>query len=82
MHPPQIIIESFDSSFIISSVQRTTSGGLVVVGAIEIIVPLVAVLTLSSISLLMKVLNPIASVSVVDDVPKVSCTLTLAALIR
>jgi hypothetical protein len=74
--------ESFDSSFITSFIQRMMSGGLDIVGAIEIIVPLITVLALDTISFLVSVLNPIPNVPVVDDISKVSCTLTLVTLIR
>jgi hypothetical protein len=62
-----------------------TSGGggrLVVVRAMVIIVPLVAVFTLSAISFLVMVLNHVARVLGTNDVPKVLSTLTLAALIQ
>jgi hypothetical protein len=57
------------------------SSGLVIVGDIEIILPLIAALMFGSISLLAMVLDPVVSVSVADDIPKVSHTMTLAVLI-
>jgi hypothetical protein len=64
-----------------SSVRRTTSSGLVVVGVIELIVPLIMALVLGTISVLAMVLDPITSVPITDDVLKISYSLTLATLI-
>jgi hypothetical protein len=58
------------------------SGGLIIVGFTVIVVPLIVTLALSSIYLLVMVLDPVVSISIVNDVPKHSCTLTLVALIR
>jgi hypothetical protein len=55
-------------------------GGLVVIGAIVIVLPFITALTLEMVSLLATILDPVASVSIVDDIPKI--TLTLAALIQ
>jgi hypothetical protein len=57
------------------------SGGLIIVGFTVIVVPLIVTLALSSIYLLVMVLDPVVSISIVNDVPKLSCTLTLVALI-
>jgi hypothetical protein len=58
-----------------------TSGGLVIVGAIEIIVPLITARALSMLLVSAMIFNPIASVSAMDDVSSISYTLTLATLI-
>jgi hypothetical protein len=55
-------------------------GGLVVIGAIVIVLPFIMALTLETVSLLVTILDPVASVSIADDIPKI--TLTLAALIQ
>jgi hypothetical protein len=74
------MVESLDSSFIVPSIQRAAAGGLVIVGAIEIVVPFITALTLELVSLLVMILDPAMSVSVVDDVPKI--TLALTAVIQ
>jgi hypothetical protein len=74
--------ENFDSSFISASRRRAPSGGLVIVRAIEVIVPLVMALALSTIPVSVMVLNPIMSVPAADDVPSIPYALTLTALIR
>jgi hypothetical protein len=56
------------------------SGGLVIVGVIEIMVHFIAVLVLELVSLFTMILDLVASVSIADDVLKI--TLTLAALIQ
>jgi hypothetical protein len=55
-------------------------GGLVVIGAIVIVLPFIMALTLETVSLLVTILDPVVSVSIADDIPKI--TLTLAALIQ
>jgi hypothetical protein len=52
------MMEGMDSPFIASSVQRATSSWLVVV----------------AVSLLAMILNPAMSVSIADDIPKISLT--------
>jgi hypothetical protein len=59
-----------------------TSSGLVIVGAIEMVVPLITVLALGTLPVSATVLDPVASVPAADDVLSVFCTSTLAALIR
>jgi hypothetical protein len=56
------------------------SGGLVIVGVIEIMVHFITVLVLESVSLFATILDLVVSVSIADDVLKI--TLTLAALIQ
>jgi hypothetical protein len=56
------------------------SGELVTVRDIEVIVPLVTVFVLSTIPVSATVLDPIVSIPAVDDVPSISCTVTLTAL--
>jgi hypothetical protein len=73
------MMESFDSPFNVPSVRKAMSGRLVVVGVVKVTVPFIAVLTLESVSLLASILDPIMSVSVADDVLKIS--LTIARLI-
>jgi hypothetical protein len=74
------MVESLDSSFIAPSIRRAMSGGLVIVGVIEIMVHFIAVLVLESVSLFATILDLVVSVSIADDVLKI--TLTLAALIQ
>jgi hypothetical protein len=45
-----------------------TSNGLVIVGAIEIVVPLITVLTLGTLPVLATVLDPVTSIPAADDV--------------
>jgi hypothetical protein len=73
------VAESLDSSFIAPFVRRATSGRLVIVGPVEIMAPFIMMLTLESVSLLVTILNAVTSVSITDDVPKIS--LSLATLI-
>jgi hypothetical protein len=73
--------ESFDSSFVSASSRRVTSDGLVIVRVVKLIVPLITALVLGTIPVLAMVLDPVMSVPATDDVPSVSCTLTLTALI-
>jgi hypothetical protein len=72
--------EILDSSFILPSIQRTTSGRLIVVRTIEIMVLFVTVFALEPTSLLATILDSITSISVLDDVPKIP--LVPVALIR
>jgi hypothetical protein len=53
---------------------------LVVVGVIEITVPFVVAITLKLVSLLVTIVDQVATISITDDVLKIS--LTLAVLIR
>jgi hypothetical protein len=72
--------ESLDPSWIMTSRRRTTSGGLVVVGAMEIIVPLIAALAIDAIPIFATVLNSTVSILGMKNVLKVFSTLTLAVL--
>jgi hypothetical protein len=54
-----------------------TPGGLVIVGTLEIIVPLIVVLSLNTIPILATVLNLDVSILGMNYVPKVCFTLTL-----
>jgi hypothetical protein len=74
--------ESFDSSFITSPIWRTTLGELVIAGTIKIIVPLITALVLGTFSVLVMDLDPVVSILGMDDILKVSCTLTLVAVIQ
>jgi hypothetical protein len=53
---------------------------LVVVGVIEITVPFVVAITLKLVSLLVTIVDQVATISITDDVLKIS--LTLVVLIR
>jgi hypothetical protein len=57
-------------------------GWLIIVGVIEIIVPFITALTFGAIPLLAAFLDPTASILDMNNILKVSYTLTLAALIR
>jgi hypothetical protein len=74
--------ERLDSSCITASSQRMTSGGLVIVGTMEIIVPLIVVLAIGMISILATILNPVASIHSMKKVLKDFSTLTLVMLIQ
>jgi hypothetical protein len=74
--------ESLDPSLIVVSSRRTTTGKLVIIGVMEIIVPLVAVLTVGVVSVLVTVLDLVACIPCMKNIPNVFSTLTLAALIR
>jgi hypothetical protein len=74
--------QNIDSSFISAFRRRAPSGGLVIVRAIGVIVPLVTALTRSMIIVSMMVLDPIASVPTVDDVLSIPCAMTLTTFIR
>jgi hypothetical protein len=54
--------------------------GLVIVGAMEIIVPLITVLVIDTIPVLAMVLDPTASILGTKNIPKVFSTLTLSVL--
>jgi hypothetical protein len=58
------------------------SGGLVVVRAMEIIVPLITMLTIGAVSSSLMILDPVACVPGMKNVLKVFSTLTLVILIR
>jgi hypothetical protein len=47
-------------------------GSLVIVGAAEITVPFIMALALESVSLLVMILNPVVSISVVVDILKIT----------
>jgi hypothetical protein len=80
VYPPQIVAERLDSYFIAPSIQRVTSGRMVAVGAIVITIPFIMAFALESVYLLVTILDPVTSVSILDDIPKIS--LTLVVLIR
>jgi hypothetical protein len=71
-----------DPSLIAASSQRTMSGGLVVVRAMEIIVPLNMMLAIGAVSSSLMILDPVACVPGMKNVLKVFSTLTLVILIR
>jgi hypothetical protein len=73
--------ESFDSPIVAPSIRRVTSGRLVIVGVKEVTVPFIEAGVLESISLLVMILYPVTGVSVADDVPKISLSLSLSVLI-
>jgi hypothetical protein len=58
------------------------SGGLVIIRAMIIIVPLVVALVLGVISVLATVPNPVTSIPGMEDIPEILSTLTPAVLIR
>jgi hypothetical protein len=70
-----------DPSLIAASSQRTMSGGLVVVRAMEIIVPLIMMLAIGAVSSSLMILDPVACVPGMKNVLKVFSTLTLVILI-
>jgi hypothetical protein len=72
--------EQFDFSHVPASSRRAMSGRLVIVGIMQIIVPLVAVLVLDSVLILATVLDPTACILGMNDVLKVSFTPTLVVL--
>jgi hypothetical protein len=61
--------KGLDPPFIAPSNWRTTLVRLIIVGAIIIIVPLIAAFTLNVISLLVAVLDPAACISIANDIP-------------
>jgi hypothetical protein len=73
--------EKRDSSLIVASCRRTTSGRLVLVGAMEIIVPLIVAHVIGPVCVSVTVLDLIACVLGTKNVLKVFSTLTLAMLI-
>jgi hypothetical protein len=74
------VVQSLDSSCIALSVQRAMLGRLVVVGAIEITIPFVMALVLKLVSLLATILDLVMTISIADDIMKIS--LTLVALVQ
>jgi hypothetical protein len=74
------VVQSLDSSCIALSVQRAMLGRLVVVGAIEITIPFVMALVLKLVSLLATILDLVMTISIADDILKIS--LTLVALVQ
>jgi hypothetical protein len=74
------VVQSLDSSCIALSVQRAMIGRLVVVGAIEIMIPFVMALVLKLVSLLATILDLVMTISIADDILKIS--LTLVALVQ
>jgi hypothetical protein len=75
--------ESFDPAFIVPSFQRMVSVRLIVERTIIVIVPLFALFVLDAVLLLALIFNPIACVSVADNVAQVFVILisSLAALL-
>jgi multisubunit Na+/H+ antiporter MnhG subunit len=63
--------ERLDLPFNASSDRRTVPVGLVIVGAVVIIVSLIALFTLDAILFLVSVLNPVACISIVNTVAQV-----------
>jgi hypothetical protein len=61
--------KGLDPPFIAPSNRRTALVRLIIVGAIIIIVPLIAAFTLNVISLLVAVLDPAACISIANDIP-------------
>jgi hypothetical protein len=45
------MVKNLDSSFVVPSIRRASSGGLVIVGVVEVAVSFVMVLALKSVSL-------------------------------
>jgi hypothetical protein len=80
VYPPQLVVQSLDSSCIALSVQRAMLGRLVVVGAIEITIPFVMALVLKLVSLLATILDLVMTISIADDILNIS--LTLVALVQ
>jgi hypothetical protein len=74
--------ERLDPSLIAASSRRTTTGWLVVVGAMEIIVPLAAALAVGVVPISAMILDPVAGDPGTKNVPKVFSALTLVVLIR
>jgi hypothetical protein len=70
-HPPQVMAEILDSSFILPSIQRMTLGRLIVVRTVEIMVLFFTVFALEPASLLVMILDSITSISILDDVLKI-----------
>jgi hypothetical protein len=69
--------EWIDPSHVLASSRRATLSGLVVVGAMEMIVPLIVVLTLDAIPVLAMVHDLATSILGTKNVPKVFFILTL-----
>jgi hypothetical protein len=65
---------------VLTSSQRTTSGGLIIVGVMEIIVPLIAVVALDAVLVLVVILDPDACILGMINVLNVSFALTLVVL--
>jgi hypothetical protein len=69
--------ERLDSYFIAPSIQRATLGRMVTVGVIVITIPFITAFALESVYLLVTILDPVTSVSILDDIPKISLTLVV-----
>jgi hypothetical protein len=63
--------ESPDPSFIVSSFWRMVPVGLIIEGTITIIVSFITSFVLDAVSLLVPVFNPVACISIVDNVTQV-----------
>jgi hypothetical protein len=76
--------ESLDSSLVLPSFRGALFVRLVVLGAIIIIVPLIALFLLCALSFLVLVFDPVACISAADDITQVAIVLTMpsAALLR
>jgi hypothetical protein len=71
MNPFQVSGISLDTSWNVSSFRRTLSVRLTVVGAIIVIVPLIALLLLITLPISVPVFNLAAYISVADDIAQV-----------
>jgi UPF0716 family protein affecting phage T7 exclusion len=72
MHPLQVVRERLEPPFIAPSSRRMLVVGLVIVGAVVVIVPLIMSFTLGMISLLAPALYLVACISIANDVVQFS----------